>query len=148
MGEPTNRRIEKMVKYNLTWQVSDAGLLDALLLATGGEGGATLQDVLLMGDAVDGTVFSLEEVTAGLEKLTAAGCIAVQKNKLYLSPEFLEAYEKATLDEGLEEKTARPLEKLLHQKEITAEGIEQVRNSVFKKYKIKNHYQQYLEQFG
>lgn len=137
-----------MVKYNLTWQESDAGLLDALLLATGGEGGATLQDVLLMGDAVDGTVFSLEEVTAGLEKLTAAGCIAIQKNKLYLSPEFLEAYEKATLDEGVEEKRARPLEKLLHQKEITAEAIEQVRTSVFKKYKIKNHYQQYLEQFG
>ncbi|GGG19302.1 hypothetical protein [Pontibacter amylolyticus] len=137
-----------MVKYNLTWQESDAGLLDALLLATGGEGGATLQDVLLMGDAVDGTVFSLEEVTAGLEKLTAAGCIAIQKNKLYLSPEFLEAYEKATLDEGVEEKTARPLEKLLHQKGITAEAIEQVRTSVFKKYKVKNHYQQYLEQFG
>lgn len=137
-----------MVKYNLTWQEADAKLLDALLLATGGEGGATLQDVLLMGDAVDGTVFSLEEVTAGLEKLTAAGCVSVQKNKLYLSPEFLEAYEKATLAEGMGEQSARPLEKLLHQKEITAEAIEQVRSNIFKKYKLKNHYQQYLEQFG
>lgn len=137
-----------MAKYNLTWQESDAQLLDALLLATGGEGGATLQDVLLMADAVDGTVFSLEEVTAGLEKLTATGCIAVQKNKLYLSPDFLEAYEKTTLEEGVEEQSARPLEKLLHQKEIAAEAIEQVRNTVFKKYKLKNHYQQYLEQFG
>ncbi|PKV66563.1 hypothetical protein [Pontibacter ramchanderi] len=137
-----------MAKYNLTWQESDAQLLDALLLATGGEGGATLQDVLLMGDAVDGTVYSLEEVTAGLEKLIATGCITIQKNKLYLSPEFLEEYEKATLDEGVGEPAARPLEKLLHQKEITVEAIEQVRTSIFKKYKLKNHYQQYLEQFG
>ncbi|WP_299985045.1 hypothetical protein [uncultured Pontibacter sp.] len=137
-----------MAKYNLTWQASDAQFLEALLLATGGEGGATLQDVLLMGDAVDGTVYSLEEVTEGLEKLTAVGCVTVQKNKLSLSPEFLEEYEQATLDEGLGEESARLLEKLLHQKAITTESIEQVRANVLKKYKTKNYYQQYLEQYG
>ena len=41
-----------MAIYNLIWQQTDAQLLEALLLATGGEGGATLQDVLLMADVV------------------------------------------------------------------------------------------------
>ena len=136
-----------MSKINLTWQTADEQLLDALLLATGGEGGATLQDILLMGDALDGTVLSLQELEQGLEKLVSVGYVLVQKNKLALSGEFLQAYESITLNSESGE-TQKPLQKLLEQQELTEAGITKAKNEVLKKYKLKNHYQQFLEQFG
>ncbi|GAA4444683.1 hypothetical protein GCM10023188_46980 [Pontibacter saemangeumensis] len=129
-----------MPKLNLTWQETDAQFLEALLLATGGEGGATLPDVLLMADAIDGTVFSLQEVEQALEKLVAINYIHVQKNKLSLAEGFLQAY---TPLEGEEEQ----LLQLLESNELTAEKVEEAR-STLKKYKLKNHYQQYMEQYG
>ena len=130
-----------------TWQQTDAQLLEALLLATGGEGGAPLQEVLLMADALDGTVFTLEELQQSLEHLLAVHYIQIQKNKLALTTEFLQAYETVTLQEG-PDATEKPLLKLLQQQEITKEKLEAVRQQELKKYKLKNHYQQYLEQFG
>ncbi|MDO6389601.1 hypothetical protein Q4E40_05655 [Pontibacter sp. BT731] len=136
-----------MSKYNLSWQATDEQLLDALLLATGGEGGATLQDVLLMIDALDGDVMSLEDLEQGLEKLVSAGFVMVQKNKLALSEQFLAKYEQATLT-STEEAPESPLQKLLSQTPLTEAGIQQARTESLKKYKLKNHYQQYQEQFG
>jgi len=136
-----------MPKYNLTWEPTDAQLLEARLLATGGEGGASLPDVLLMADAVVGTVFSLEVLENGLEKLLSVGFVSIQKNKLSLAPAFLEQYEAATLQtEAAEEQ--KPLMKLLEEQALAAEKVEEVRATVLKKYKLKNYYQQYLEQFG
>ena len=136
-----------MLKYNLNWQTTDEQLLEALLLATGGEGGATLQDVLLMGDAVDGTVFSLQEVEQGLEKLVSVGFISIQKNKLSLSEQFLEAYEHITLSTAADE-VQKPLQQLLEQQPLSEAGIAKAKSEALKKYKLKNFYQQYLEQFG
>ncbi|MDX5420495.1 MAG: hypothetical protein LPK09_14870 [Hymenobacteraceae bacterium] len=132
---------------NLTWQDADEQLLDALLLATGGEGGASLQDVLLMGDALDGTVLTLQEIEQALERLVSVGFILIQKNKLSLSGEFLQAYEETTLNSAAEE-SQKPLHKLLEQQELSEEGIAKAKADTLKKYKLKTYYQQYLEQFG
>jgi hypothetical protein len=130
-----------MAIYNLIWQQTDAQLLEALL-ATGGEGGATLQDVLLMADAIDGTVLTLQEVEQALEKLVAINYVSVLKSKLLLSPLFLQTYIPTT---GADEQAQ--LIALLQTKELTPESIEEARGNL-KKYKLKNHYQQYMEQFG
>ncbi|MBD1398385.1 hypothetical protein H9Q13_14535 [Pontibacter sp. JH31] len=136
-----------MSKKNLTWQAADEQLLEALLLATGGEGGASLQDVLLMGDALDGTVLTLQEIEQALEKLVSVGFVLIQKNKLSLSESFLKAYEAITLISGAEE-LQKPLQKLLEQQEISEEGIARAKTETLKKFKLKAYYQQYLEQFG
>ncbi|WP_237586671.1 hypothetical protein [Pontibacter russatus] len=132
-----------MTNYNLTWQETDARFLEALLLATGGEGGATLSDVLLMADAVDGTVFTLKEVEQALEKLVAIGYVSVQKNKIYLSALFLKDYGDIA-GEGNEQEA---LLQLLQPKALTAQGIAEAQN-LLKRYKLRNHYQQYTEQYG
>ena len=137
-----------MSKFNLTWQETDVQLLEALLLATGGEGAAPLQEVLLMSDALDGVVLSLQEVEEGVLKLLSVGFIAIQKNKLSLSPEFLQAYEEITLREGMQEDENKPLLKLLQQHSLEQQRLEEQKNTALKKYKLKNQYQQYLEQFG
>ncbi|TXK37411.1 hypothetical protein FVR03_15490 [Pontibacter qinzhouensis] len=138
-----------MPNYNLTWQDTDVQLLEALLLATGGEGGAPLQEVLLMSDALEGVVLSLQEVQDAFLKLIAAGYIAIQKNKLLLTPEFLLAYEEITLREGMvEADEQKPLLTLLQQQSLNEQQLEEVNTSILKKYKLKNQYQQYLEQFG
>jgi hypothetical protein len=136
-----------MSKNKLIWQTTDAQLLEALLLATGGEGGATLQDVLLMVDALDGTVLTLQELEEGLGKLVSVGFILIQKNKLSLTEAFLQNYEQITLNTAANE-AYKPLEKLLEQQEISEAGISQVKTEILKKYKLKAYYQQYLEQFG
>lgn len=131
-----------MPNPNLTWQQTDAQFLEALLLATGGEGGATLPDVLLMADAIDGTVFTLQEVEQALQKLVAIGYIIVLKNKLALSEVFLQAY--IPKEETNEQEQ---LLQLLQSNNLTGESVEEARNAL-KKYKLKNYYQQYIEQFG
>lgn len=116
-----------MPKHNLTWRPTDAQFLEALLLATGGEGGATLQDVLLMADAIDGTVFALREVEEALEKLIAIHYVSVLKGKLSLSPVFLQAH--AQKEEADEQKQ---LLQLLQTQELTEQRMEAAR-SIFKK---------------
>ena len=130
-----------MSKYNLTWQATDAGFVEAILLATGGEGGAPLQEVLLMADAVDGSVYTLKEVEEALEKLVASGLVQIQKNKLALTPAFMQAYE--SIDTAEQE----AILELLQNHVLTEQIMEEARE-VLKKYKLKNYYQQYLEQYG
>lgn len=132
-----------MAKYNLDWQETDVQLIEAMLLATGGEGGASLQNVLLMIDAVGGDVPSLQEVEQGLEKLIAINYVRVHKNKLSLSPHFMQEYEAVAGAENEHEE----LQKLLQSKELTAEGMDEPK-ILLKKYKVRNYYQAYLEQFG
>ena len=132
-----------MTKHSLSWQETDAQFLEALLLAIGGEGGATLPDILLMADAVDGTVFTLNEVEQALEKLVAIGYVSVLKNKIYLSALFLKDY----VDIAGEVDEQEALLQLLQPKELTAQGIAEAQ-SLLKKYKLRNHYQQYIEQYG
>ena len=132
-----------MTNYNSAWQETDARFLEALLLATGGEGGATLPDILLMADAVDGTVFTLNEVEQALEKLVAIGYVSVLKNKIYLSALFLKDY--GDIAGEVDEQEA--LLQLLQPKELTAQGIAEAQ-SLLKKYKLRNYYQQYIEQYG
>ncbi|MEJ8802862.1 hypothetical protein [Pontibacter sp. H249] len=130
-----------MPKYNLDWQATDADFAEAILLATGGEGGAPLQEVLLMADAADGTIYTLKEVEEALEKLTAAELVQIQKNKLALTPAFMQAYE------SLEVAEQEALLELLQTYILTEQSIDAAR-AVLKKYKLKNYYQQYLEQYG
>ncbi|WP_266204192.1 hypothetical protein [Pontibacter kalidii] len=132
-----------MPKYNLTWQGTDVQLLEALLLASGEESGAPLPEVLLMADALDGTVLSQKEVEQGLEKLMSVGYVAIQKNKLLLTPAFLHDYE--SIDGTEDEQQA--LVQLLQTKELKAENFDEPK-ILIKKYKLKNQYQAYLEQFG
>lgn len=132
-----------MPKYNLAWQESDAQLLEALLLATGGEGGAPLSDVLLMADAEYGTVLSHPEVEQGLEKLMSVGYVAIQKNKLLLTPAFMQDYDDVM---GAEDEQ-QALMQLLSNKELQADNLDEPK-ILIKKYKLRNQYQAYLEQFG
>ncbi|WP_162427560.1 hypothetical protein [Pontibacter pudoricolor] len=132
---------------NYNWQETDTQFLEALLLATGGEGGAPLQEVLLMADAADGTVFELKEVEEALLKLVAAKVVTVNKNKLGLNPDFLQKYETLTIQEGVTENNDL-LVNLLQQQTITEETIKAAKEGELKKYKLKNYYQQYQEQFG
>ena len=130
-----------MQKYNLAWQTTDAQFLEAILLATGGEGGAPLQEVLLMADAVDGTVFTLKEVEEAVEKLVAVGLVEIQKNKLALTPAFIRAFE--SIDAAEQE----AILELLQSHVLTEQCIVEVK-AALKKYKLKNYYQQYVEQYG
>ncbi|WP_276497964.1 hypothetical protein [Pontibacter litorisediminis] len=132
-----------MPKYNLTWDITDAKLLEALLLASGEEGGAPLPEVLLMADAVDGTVLTHAEVEQGLEKLMSVGYVTIKKNKLLLAPAFLKDYE--SIDGAEDEQQA--LGQLLQTKELHAENFDEPK-ILIKKYKLKKQYQAYLEQFG
>ena len=130
-----------MPKDDLSWQETDAQFLEALLLATGGEGGASLQDVLLMADAIEGMVFTLEEVEQAVKKLVAVHFVNVLKNKLALSPVFLQTYAEADAEKQ------EQLLQLLQGQELTEQKMEEA-SAALKKYKLRNYYQQYQEQFG
>lgn len=133
-----------MIKYSLNWQETDVQLLEGLLLATGGEGSAPLQEVLLMADAADGTVFTLQEVEQGLEKLMSIEYVSIQKNKLLLMPVFLQDYEETAGGAAGEQIN---LMQLLQSSELKAEDMDGPK-ILIKKYKLQNQYQAYLEQFG
>lgn len=130
-----------MAKDKLSWQATDVQFLEALLLATGGEGGAPLQEVLLMADAIDGTVYTLKELEETLERLTAVNLVLVQKNKLALTTDYVQALEST----GAAEQGT--ILEMLQNYVLTGQGMDEA-GAALKKYKLKNYYQQYLEQFG
>lgn len=131
---------------NYNWLETDKQFVEALLLATGGEDDTSLQDVLLMADAADGTVFELKEVEEALLKLIAVKAVTIVKSKLSISPAFLQQYEALTLQEGLTENDNLLLD-LLQQQILTDEGIDFAKETL-KPFKLKNKYQAYQEQFG
>lgn len=118
-------------------------LLSAMLLASDEDGSAPLAEILLMADAQNGTVLTRKEVEQGLEKLMSVGYVAIKKNKLQLMPAFLEAYQSIDGSEN----EAEALQQLLQSQELTPEGMDEPK-ILIKKYKLKNQYQAYLEQFG
>lgn len=118
-------------------------LLSAMLLASDEDGSAPLAEILLMADAQDGTVLTRKEVEQGLEKLMSVGYVAIKKNKLQLAPAFLEVYQRIDGSENEEE----ALQQLLQSQELTPESMDEPK-ILIKKYKLKNQYQAYLEQFG
>ncbi|MFD2513810.1 hypothetical protein ACFSRY_08015 [Pontibacter locisalis] len=130
-----------MAKNDLNWHTTEAHFLEALLLATGGEGSVPLQEVLLMADAIDGTVFTLDEVAQAMLKLLAAGLLTIQKNKLIITQEAL-----SLIGSEAEVEKDRLLI-LLQTRELTPESVSEA-EAVLKRYKLKNYYQQYVEQFG
>jgi len=135
-----------MKKDNLTWSDAEVKFMEALLLATGGEGGAALKDTLLMADAIDGTVFEYKELELALYKLAAIGYLEVQKNKLYLTNAFRVEYEAAV--SGVPEISDKErISELLNCHNLIDSQIGTAEEQL-KKYKLKNHYQQYQEQFG
>ncbi len=134
-----------MKKYN--WQPTDAQFLEALLFASGSDGSAPLLEVLLMADAADGTVFEAKEVEEAVLKLVAAGVVTIKKNQLTISPAFLQQYEEQTIQEGLTENNELLLN-LLQEQPISEETIKAAKEDTLKKYKLKNQYQAYKEQFG
>lgn len=135
-----------MRKNLLEWSDADVKLAEALLLATGGEGSATLQDILLMGDALDNTIFSIAEIEEAMEKLTAIDYLQILKNKLSLTSTFLAEYETATTAVP-EISDTEKIQELLNCHELSELKLEQAREQL-KCFKLKNYYQQYQEQFG
>lgn len=133
-----------MAKYNLNWRETDAQLLEALLLGTGGDGEIALLDVLLMIDATDGDVPEMQELQQSMEKLLAVNYLRVKKNKLGLTASFMQEYSGTTTEA---ENEREQLFSLLQTKELTPESMEEGR-TYLKKYKLRNYYQAYLEQFG
>ncbi|MDX5423502.1 MAG: hypothetical protein LPK14_14700, partial [Hymenobacteraceae bacterium] len=109
--------------------------------------GATLQDVMAMGDATAGTVFTIQEVENGLEKLISVGYVGISKNKLYLTPAFLREHEIAS-EQGSFSSSTELYEALLGTRQISQQKIDEVRAEVMKNYKLKSYYHQYMEQNG
>lgn len=99
-----------------------------------------------MGDALDGSVFDLSELEQSIEKLTAIGYLDVQKNKLSFTKTFLTEYEAASMATP-EVSDAERVYELLNCHELIELKVEEAREQL-KKYKLKNHYQQYQEQYG
>ncbi len=102
-----------------------------------------MQEVLLMADAVDGTVLSLQELEQGLEKLMSIAYVNVQKNKLLPTTSLLQDYRE--IEGTPDEQTA--LLQLLQTKALKAEEMDAPK-ILIKKYKLKSQYEAYQEQFG
>jgi hypothetical protein len=125
------------------WLETDAQFLEAVHLATGGEGAAPLQEILMMADALDGIVLTWKETEAAVEKLIAAKLLFVVKNKLGLTPDFLQLYDDLDTFDASEVSYSD----LLLKAELTLNNVQEARETL-KKVKLKNQYQQYLEQNG
>jgi len=93
-----------------TW--SDAWLLHAVAAAGGAAEGASLVDILCVGDAMNHAAFTTAELRRGFAKLTAAGLVTESDERFRLAGEASEAWKRA---ESLESVVSqrKELERLL-----------------------------------
>lgn len=87
------------------WRWEDAWVLQAVCLATSsGTAPADLQAVMGAGDAVNHAVFTFDELSAGLRKLTAADIVTVRGDAIALTEQGRELCARGT-GNGLHEQT-------------------------------------------
>jgi hypothetical protein len=77
-------------------QWSDVWLLQAIVLC-GRSGAGSLQDIVATGDYINHSIFTYEEVSSGLFRLTVAGLVAEVDSTFVPTTEALHRYEAAEI---------------------------------------------------
>jgi hypothetical protein len=94
-----------------TW--SDAWLLLSIALSTR-EHGASLKDIIGTGDAINRAIFTPQELRRGLAKLTAAGYVAEQGGRYFVSGAATEFYHSSVTRSRDASQQLAKLEKFLN----------------------------------
>lgn len=92
---------------------SDAWLLLAILYA-GREGGASLNQVKAAGDFINHAVFTADELTCGLNRLSAGGFIKERRGLFSVTSKVFEAYLKTTTPRRAAHKELEDIERFLN----------------------------------
>jgi len=75
-----------------TW--ADAWILQSIIYRGGDAGGATLEGIIEVGDAINHAVFNYGELDDGLSRLIEAGHVIHEHDRFLVSPAVVTAYEK------------------------------------------------------
>lgn len=109
---------------NLLWNYNDALLLQSILISTGDKNiGADLKGILNVGDFINRTVFTSEEIRIGLENLISIEYLTVDNNKIYLTDNFFIDYKSITPKGNSLLKQVTQLEELLKTKSRIQKNI-------------------------
>jgi hypothetical protein len=76
----------------MTWNSSDAWLLQTIMQSTVRNPAADLNAIIAVGDYINHAIFNWEEFRDGMENLLRAKYVKVTKGKISLTPVFHEAY--------------------------------------------------------
>jgi len=78
----------------MTFEYSDAWLLQAIRLSEQGDKGATLTDIVATGDFTNRAIFMYSELTSGTRKLKSIGLIIERDKRLFTTDKLQEWWTK------------------------------------------------------
>src|SRR5882724_750992 len=84
----------------MTWNWSDAWLLISII--TKDKKGSTLGSIIGVGDYINHSIFSFDELKSGLEKLVSIGYVVIKKDRFLTTSKFERDYKTLkTIPKGM-----------------------------------------------
>ena len=96
----------------IEYQWSDIWLLQSIIFGIG-EKGASLYDIIRIGDGLNHAIFTDDELESGLARLTAGGLIIEKEKRFFPTKKANEIYRKANKKGGSVYSIRERIEKLL-----------------------------------
>ena len=143
----TNPKVP-IAKNKCEYNWSDAWLLLAIVYA--GNGGATLEKIVAIGDGIEHAIFNADELESGLARLTFGGYVKENKGVFSATRKVMKAYAKTTSPRRAIHKELEDMQKLIGAASPTSEQPQtnNLKYSGFTKKSYEEAVKGYVERFS
>ena len=132
-----------MITTNWNW--SDAWLL--MSIQSVDKKGTDLRGIISTGDYINHSIFNLDELKNGFEKLIAIDYVRIDDNRYFTTKTFTRDYKKLKTYPKAMLKAVDQLHKLLQTKEIDESKLEPLSDDIISESILKNAYEEYMKGF-
>jgi hypothetical protein len=128
----------------MNWNWSDAWLLMSIISTD--KKGTDLRGIIAMGDYINHSVFSFDELETGLEKLISIDYVRIEQNRFLTTSAFKRDYKKLKAPKSLL-KAVDQLHELLKSKLINERALRPMAKEILSESIFKSAYEEYKKTF-
>jgi len=129
----------------MPWNWSDAWLL--MSIVTKDKKGTTLRDIISVGDYINHSIFSFDELKGGLEKLISIDYVVIKKDRFLTTKKFERDYKTLKIIPKGMLKQVDQLHELLKTKTIDERKLMALGDDVISEDKLDSAYKVYMSNF-
>jgi len=128
----------------MNWNWSDAWLLMSIISTD--KKGTDLRGIISTGDYINHSIFSLDELKTGLEKLVSIDYVKIERERFFTTTRFNREYEKLKAPKSIL-KAVDQLHELLKTKLIDEGNVKPIGNDVINESIYKSACEEYSKAF-
>ena len=127
----------------MTWNWSDAWLLMSIISTD--KSGTDLRGIISSGDYINHSIFNLDELKNGLEKLISIDYVRIEESRYFTTKTFNRDYKKLKTYPKAMLKAVDQLHELLKTKSIDESKLKPLSEDIISESILKNAYNEYMK---